>query len=210
MPPTPPSLGVRWPQPFQRRRSKVRVPRPPRGIELWLHVGLCRFWLRCATCVRAPFFLLHFCCVGDSRQDASWAFWWVLNDSQSEEKNIGSWLQFQCNHNFLVFVLISGFMLVNVAYMLQFLQPWNHGFGDRCATHGLRALHERTGQLNNLQQFCGAPCWDSLGGFAGQRWPCSWLAGALMGQLGRGPHQRWSQAPPRPWLRPGSADITYQ
>ena len=51
-----------------------------------------------------------------------------------------------------------------------------------------------------------------------------WLQGLLKGRLRRGvhgrtldnvramvtkqvPHLRWSQAPPRPWRRPGSADI---
>ena len=41
-----------------------------------------------------------------------------------------------------------------------------------------------------------------------------WLDGCKMGltvesEEGEVPHLRWSQAPPLPWPRPGSADITY-
>ena len=40
-----------------------------------------------------------------------------------------------------------------------------------------------------------------------------WLLPAALGvarvQERQDPHLRWSQAPPRPWRRPGSADIKY-
>ena len=41
-----------------------------------------------------------------------------------------------------------------------------------------------------------------------------WLLPAALGvarvQERQDPHLRWSQAPPRPWRRPGSADMAYR
>ena len=46
--------------------------------------------------------------------------------------------------------------------------------------------------------------WRALEGFGGL-----WRAWRVLegGPTGQVPHLRWSQAPPRPWRRPGSADI---
>ena len=47
--------------------------------------------------------------------------------------------------------------------------------------------------------------WRVFGGF-GRFWRVWRVEGGPTGQV---PHLRWSQAPPRPWRRPGSADIYY-
>ena len=52
--------------------------------------------------------------------------------------------------------------------------------------------------------------WRAPGGFGGfwRVWRV-WRVSRVLegGPTGQVPHLRWSQAPPRPWRRPGSADI---